>query len=147
MYLREEIERLSEDIRKSLVSWGNNKIEELCIERPKLRIAAPYLKRGLSNWANTKKDEVRDMTNTLAMFVADSEGNIDTNTLIDDAITIFKDMDKQYAEVGLFGIEYGKGELLVHVPKNMLCDMIFGDLGKIKITADDLLEMKAMLKG
>jgi len=77
--------------------------------------------------------------------VADKDGNIDTDMLIDDAVTMFKEMDVAYAEIGSFGIEYGKGAVTINIPHNVFLDMIFGDLGKITITAKDLLEKKSLL--
>lgn len=147
MYLKEEINKLTSDIKKSVKVWGENKIDELCVERPRLKSASVYLKRGLNNWLDREGAQVEGMVNTLILFTADKEGNIDTNTLFDDAVNIFREMDVNYAQVGAFAIEYGKGSVIISIPHNVFLDMIFADLGKITITADDLLELKNLIGG
>lgn len=88
---------------------------------------------------------INSMVDGLTMFVADKDGNIDAGMLIDDAVTMFKEMDVAHADMGIFGIDYGKGAVTVNIPHNVLLDMIFGDLGKITITAEDLLEIKSLM--
>lgn len=145
MYLKEEISKLTSDIKKSVKVWGENKIDELCVERPRLKPASVYLKRGLNNWLDREGAQVEGMVNTLTLFAADKDGNIDTDTLIDDAVNIFREMDVNYAQLGAFAIEYGKGSVIISIPHNVFLDMIFADLGKITITADDLLELKNLI--
>lgn len=145
MYLKEETAKLSEDIKKSVRIWGEKKIDELCATQPRMKSASVYLKRGLNNWLDREEQQVDEMVNTLTLFAADKEGNIDTDTLVNDAVNIFREMDVNYTKLGLFGIEYGKGVVTIHIPHNVLLDMIFGELGQIKITADDLLEVKQLM--
>lgn len=145
MYLKEETARLTADIKKSVKMWGEKKIDELCADRPKLKAASVYLKRGLNNWLDREEGQVGDMVDTLTLFAADKEGKIDTNTLIDDAVNIFREMEVNYTKVGAFGVEYGKGAVTISIPHNILLDMIFGNLGQVKITADDLLELRKLM--
>lgn len=147
MYLKEETAKLTADIKKSVKMWGEKKIDELCAERPRMKAASVYLKRGLNNWLDREEKQVDDMVCTLTLFAADKEGKIDTNTLIDDAVNIFREMDVNYSKIGAFGVEYGKGAVTISIPHNVLLDMIFGDLGKVTITADDLIEIKSLLSG
>lgn len=145
MYVKDEMAKFSADIKQSVKTWGEKKIDELCVERPRLKAASVYLKRGLNNWLERESAQVDDMVSTLALFAADKDGNIDANTLIDDAVAIFRDMDVNYTQVGAFGIEYGKGAVTINIPHSVFLDMIFGDLGKITVTADDLMEMKGLM--
>lgn len=145
MYLKGETEKMAADVTSAVRQWSVRKIDELCADRPKLKAASVYLKRGLNNWLDREENKAVEMVDTLALFAADKDGNIDANTLIDDAVAIFREMDKNYTEVGAFGVEYGLGEVVIHIPHNLLLDMIFGDLGQIKITADDILELKSLM--
>lgn len=145
MYLKGETTKLTEDIKKAVRAWGEKKIDELCVTQPKMKAASVYLKRGLNNWLDREEQQVDEMVNTLSLFVADKEGNIDTDTLVNDTVNIFREMDVNYTELGYFGVEYGKGVVTIHIPHNVLLDMIFGELGQIRITADDLLEVKQLM--
>lgn len=145
MYLKEETARLTDDMKDAIRKWAYGKIDELSASRPRLKAASVYLKRGLNNYLEREDKRINSMVDGLTMFVADKDGYIDTDMLIDDAVTMFKEMDVAHAEIGSFGIDYGKGAVTVSIPHNVFLDMIFGDLGKITITADDLLEIKALL--
>lgn len=145
MYLKEETAKLTGDIKKAVRTWADGKINELCATRPRLKAASVYLKRGLNNYMEREDKRINSMVDGLTMFVADKDGNIDTDMLIDDAVTMFKEMDVAKAEMGIFDVEYGKGAVTINIPHNVFLDMIFGDLGKITITADDLLEIKALM--
>lgn len=79
-------------------------------------------------------------------FIADENGNIDTDMLINDAVSIFKQMDVYETQMAGFNIKIGKGELNLEIPSNPMLDFLFGDLGKIRLNADDLLEIKQLLK-
>lgn len=145
MYLLEETSKLAADVKLSVRTWAETKIDELCETRPRLKAASVYLKRGLNNWLDREEKQVDDMVDILALFVADSEGKIDADMLIDDAVKMFREMDVNYSEIANFAIEYGKGEISISIPRNVFFDLIFGELGKITITADDLLEVKNLL--
>lgn len=145
MYLKGEIDKLATDLTQSVRAWAENKIDELCVTRPRLKAASVYLKRGLNNWLDREENKVGEMVDTLALFAADKDGNIDTDMLIEDAVNIFREMDMNYTEMGAFAVEYGKGAVTIHIPHNLFLDMIFGDLGQVKITAEDFLELKTLM--
>lgn len=142
MYLKENIAELTGNMKNAVREWANGKIDELSAGRPGLKAASVYLKRGLSNWMEREDMRINSMAESISLFVADKDGNIDTDMLIDDAVAMFREMDVNYAEIGGFGIEYGKGAVTVSIPRGVFLDMIFGDLGHVRITAEDLLEIK-----
>lgn len=146
MYLKEETARLTGDLKAAVRKWAYGKIDELAADRPKLKAASVYLKRGLNNYMEREDKRINSMVDSLTLFVADKDGKIDTDMLIDDAVTMFKEMDVAYAEIGSFGIEYGKGAVTINIPHNVFLDMIFGDLGQIRITAEDILEIKQLME-
>lgn len=143
--IKENTAELTGNIKVAVRNWANAKIDELAVNRPKLKAASVYLKRGLNNYMEREDKRINSMVDGITLFVADKDGNIDTDMLIDDAIAMFKEMDINFAEIGMFGIEYGKGAVKINIPHNIFFDMIFGDLGQIRITADDLLEIKQMI--
>ncbi len=145
MYLKEETARLTGDLKNAVRQWAYGKIDELSASRPRLKAASVYLKRGLNNYMEREDKRINSMVEGVSLFIADKDGNIDTDMLIDDAVTMFREMDVNHIDIGIFGIEYGKGAVTVNIPHNVFLDMIFGDLGKITITADDLLEIKALM--
>lgn len=145
MYLKDELTKLSADIKVAARSWAESKIDELATNRPRLKAASVYLKRGVNNWLNQQEAEIDRMVDNLALFIADADGRIDTDMLFGDVIKLFKEMDVDSVEIANFVVEYGNGAVAINIPRNVFLDVIFGDLGKITITAEDLTELRDML--
>nr|DAE93823.1 MAG TPA: hypothetical protein [Caudoviricetes sp.] len=145
LYAKEEVNKFKGNLKSSVQSWAEDKIDSLTAEKPRLKPASVYMKRGLSNWLDKEDDRLNKMIDNMMLFVSDKNGGIDSDLLINDAVDMFKMMDKQQMQLGAFSLEYGKGEILISIPHNPWLDLIFGDLGQIKLTADDLLEIKNLL--
>lgn len=131
-------------MKENIMAWAEAKIDALCASRPNLKSASIYLKRGLNNWMKKEDARIGGIVDNVMLFVTDENGCIDTNMIIDDLISMFKDMEVQQMTVGNFLVEYGGGEVVIHIPHHPLLDIIFGALGQIKITAEDFVEMKEL---
>lgn len=145
LYPKEKINEFKGNLKSSVQEWAESKIDVLCEGKPKMRSASIYIKRGLNNWLEREDANINKLVDNGLLFIADKDGGLDTDMLIDDAVKVFKEMDIQEKDLGMFHIEYGKGEVSVNIPHNFFLDMIFGDLGKIRLTADDFLELKELL--
>ena len=109
MYAKEEICNFKKDLKCNIKKWAEGKITSLCTDRPKLKPASVYLKRGLNNWLDREDARIDSMVDNVLLFVTDENGNIDTDVIMTDLIAMFKEMDVQQAFVGSFLVEYGKG--------------------------------------
>lgn len=145
MYLKEDINLLKGDIKTALMQWSESKIDALTMSHPKLKPMSVYLRRGISNYLDRIDDQVDSAVDMLLLFVADKDGKIDTDTLINDAVEMFKLSDVHQSNIGIFDVTYGAGEILLTMPHNPLLDILFGNLGQIRLTADDLLELRNYL--
>ena len=146
MYLKNEIDKLKCDVKTAITNWVEQKINTLTAAKPKLVPVSVYMKRGLHNWLSHNEEEFDRMIDTTLLFIADKDGNVDMNSIINDAIEMFKTMERQYTKLGFFGLEYGKGELILTIPHNPIMDILFGDLGQIKMTAEDIMDIRDMLQ-
>lgn len=146
MYLKDDINLLKGDIKTALMQWSEGKLNALCMAHPQLKPMSVYLRRGLTNYIDRIDDKVDSAVDMLLLFVADKNGNIDTDTLINDAVEMFKLSDVHQSNIGAFDVTYGAGEILLSIPHNPILDVFFGNIGQIKLTAEDLLEMKNFLK-
>ena len=145
MYLKDDINLLKGDIKTALMQWSESKLNSLCIANPHLKPMSVYLRRGICNYLDRIDDQVDSAVDMLLLFVADKNGNIDTDMLINDAVEMFKLTDVHEAKVGIFDLTYGAGEVVLSLPRNPVLDIFVGDLGVIKLTADDLLELRNYL--
>lgn len=145
MYLKDDINLLKGNIKTALMQWSEGKLNALCMAHPQLKPMSVYLRRGLTNYLDRIDDKVDSAVDMLLLFVADKDGNIDTDTLINDAVEMFKLSDVHQSNIGVFDLTYGAGEILLTMPHNPLLDIFFGNLGQIKLTAEDLLELRNYL--
>lgn len=146
MYNNNELGKLKNDLLVNMEEWATYKIDVLVECKPNLKVASTYLKRGVRNWIARENCRIDKMVDNVALFIADEHGNINTDVIIDDFLEMFKVMDVQKANMGIFDIEYGKGEIKINIPHNPVIDLFMGDLGQIKITCDDILEIKDLFK-
>ena len=146
MYTKDEMGKLKIDLLDNIQEWANYKIDALVTSRPKLKLASTYLKRGVRNWVAKETGRINNTIDNILLFVADENGNVNTDVLINDLVEMFKAMDVQNVKMGIFDIEYGKGEVKINIPHNPILDMLMGDLGQVKITTEDILEIKELFK-
>lgn len=103
------------------------------------------MKRGVNNWLEREDERINNVVDNSLLFVADKDGNVDVDTVVDDLVDMFKQMEVQEKKLGMFNLSYGKGEVILKIPHNVFLDMLFGDLGQIRLTSEDLLEIKSLL--
>ncbi len=137
-----DINKFKGDFKTAIQDWIENRIDELFPNKPQTKV---LLKRGLNNYISKADGKMNNMINNSLLFIADDNGAIDTDVAIDMFIDMFKEMDVQEYSIGMIPVTVGKGEIVAELPHNPLLDMIVGNLGKVKITSADLLELKELL--
>lgn len=147
MYTKETIDDFKIDTMCNLEKWAVCKIDALVQNHPNLKVASTYMKRGIHNWIGREENKIDRILSDLMLFIADKDGNINTDVIIDDMMEMFKSMEKQQVRIGALLVEYGKGEVCITVPHSPWLDLFLGDLGHVRITTDDILEIKDMYNG
>lgn len=142
MYAREDLPLLKGAVKSAIERWGTAKIEELFRGNP---LVGHYLRKGLHNALAQADHRMNTLVDRLALFVADEQGNIDTDTLLDDAVKLFREMEVSEARMGIFTLRVGRGEVVIEIPPHPLGDLFFGKLGTVRFTSEDFLELKELL--
>lgn len=137
-----DINQFKGDLKSQLQIWAENKIDGIFPAKPQVR---GILKRGLNNYMYRIDDKIDKMIDNSLLFLGDEKGVIDTDTVFDTLIGMFKEMDIKEYKLGMIPVTIGKGEIVANIPHHPLLDMIVGDLGKVTISAEDLLEIKSLL--
>lgn len=129
-------------IKSALQDWGEAKIDEMLPNK-----AAPkaFLKNGLNNLMTRQDENLNKWIDNIFLFVADENGVIDSDSMVDTIVGIFKEMPKKEYNYGSFGIIAGGGEMVISFPHNFLIDMLVGDMGSVKLTTEDILDLKNMI--
>lgn len=138
----DDVNKFKGQLKTALSDWADNKIEELLPARPTART---FIKRAVNNLLTKEDAKINGWVDTAFLFIADEKGVVDSDTLVDTAADLFKEMEKkEYAVMGMT-FTIGKGELIVNLPTNVLLDMLVGNLSSVTFTTDDLLEFKNYL--
>lgn len=127
--------------KTAIQQWGDKKIDELFPNKPQLRV---FAKRGLDNILTRHDARINKAIDTAMLFVADGNGCIDSDVMIDTLVDLFKEMDVQKYDLWGIGLGVGKGAVTLDFPHNFVYDMLIGNLGQVKFTAEDILELKDM---
>ncbi len=136
-----DINKFKGDFKTAIQEWVEYRIDELFPNKPQTKV---LLKRGLNNYLSKADGKLNDMIDNSLLFITDENGTIDTDVAIDMFVDMFKEMDIQEYKIGMIPITVGKGEIVAELPHNPLLDMVVGNLGKVKITSADFLELKEL---
>ena len=123
-----DINQFKGDLKTQLQIWAESKIDGIFPAKPQVR---GILKKGLNNYMYRIDDKLDKM--------------IDTDAVFDTFVGMFKEMDIKEYKLGMIPVTVGKGEIVANIPHHPLLDMIVGDLGKVTISAEDILEIKSLL--
>ncbi len=138
----EDINQFKGTIKNALQDWANAKIDEML---PKKAAPKAFLKNGLNNLLTRYDANINKWVDNIFLFVADENGVIDSDTMVDTLADIFKEMPKKEYSFGSFGMVAGGGEVVISFPHNFLMDMLVGDMGSVKFTTEDILEIKNII--
>lgn len=136
-----DINKFKGDLKAAIQEWVEYRIDELFPNKPQTKV---LLKRGLNNYFSKADGKLNGMIDNSLLFITDENGTIDTDVAIDMFVDMFKEMDIQEYKIGMIPITVGKGEIVAELPHNPLLDMVVGNLGKVKITSADFLELKEL---
>ena len=137
IYHVDNIDAFKTDILGGLHRWLDSMVNELCDGNRMPMALAPYLKRGINNAMIRYDAKLQSYIDTAAMFIADENGNIDSRNFITDVVQMFRSMPQRGTQIGGLRITYGEGTIEAQLPDNWLT-RLFGDVGTIRITAEDI---------
>lgn len=137
----EDIHEFKGKLKSSLQQWGYGKIDEIFPNKPQIK---SFAKNGLNNMMARYDEKLNKWVDTFMIFAGSENGSIDTDQVVDMAVEMFKELEPNRYQFEFMDIEVGKGQVVFHLPQNMLFDLLLGKSGIIRMTADDLLELKEM---
>lgn len=140
------IAELKEKIGESADFWIEQRIDDLVAKNPRLQAVSVYMKRGAKNYFAREKDRLMKMLDGAEIFLADKNGNVNMETVMDDAIKLFETMDEIPFDLGFVDGSIGKGKVKIKLPdNNFLVRLFFGDDEAIVISSNDFKELKQLI--
>lgn len=140
-----ELESLKTDMLGKVNEWANGRIDDLVASNPGLKKLTPWIKRYIKNSITRNDLKLDKVIDHVSLLACDDNGNVDIDTLFDDVMSMFKEMDDTPFKWGVFKGSYGKGRIRIEVPENPLMNILFGDIGAVTVTTDDIMEFKNMI--
>ena len=136
-----DIAQFKSECKTAIQQWGEEKIDALFPAKPQLRVLA---KRGLDNILTRYDHRMNTAIDTALIFVADKNGTIDSDAAIDMLVSLFQEMDVQKYTLWGIDMSVGHGSVIIDLPHHPMLDLFVGNLGQVKFTAEDILELKEM---
>lgn len=144
MELKEKLEAVKTKFNKAAHTWIDDRIDDFTRNNPQLKTVSTYLKRGAKNYLLKEDKKINELIDGLSLFICDENGNIDVNMLFDDFIEIFNSMEEREFNLGILKGYLGSGAMKIEIPNNLLTNLVFGNMGYIRITSGDLVELKKL---
>lgn len=138
------IPTLKEKMLSSLDTWLKGRVDEMVSDNPALSLPSVYIKRGCHNILNKYEGKISQSIDNAALFLADENGDINTNTLFADSMEIFKGLEDNTFDIGLVQGVVGKGRISITLPDNIFTNIIFGNKKTITFNENDFLELKSL---
>lgn len=144
IYSKENISQFKGDLKRAIVAWADDKVDTLFETNGQSKLIAYYLKNGFHNMIDIQDKRVNDIVDGLLLFVGDSSGNVDSDKLLDDLVTLFCETKDFEQDFGIAKLSLSKGNILIRFPDSFFTNLVF-PWESIKITPDDLRELKKFL--
>lgn len=138
-----DINLLKGHLKDAALSWVDSQIDYLL---PNKATGRAILKNAANNILARYDAKINEGIDGAFILFADSKGNIDSDTVVDSLCSMLEEMSVSDFTLGSFATRIGKGEICVDFPRSFLSELIAGDIGGVKITTEDIKQIKNYLK-
>lgn len=139
------ITELKEKLLTSVDLWADARIDDMIKGNPMLAIPSVYMKRAAHNIISINKEKLGKTIDNAALFIGDENGDINVNTIFDDAMQMLKAVEDYHFELGFISGRIDEGTLYIDLPDNVLTTLLFGSKKSISLGVDDFTELKNLL--
>ena len=139
------VTELKEKLLTSLDLWADARISDMVKENPTLAIPSVYMKRASHNIIAKNKDIFGKSIDNATLFIADENGNIDSDTIFTDLIQMFESISNYEFDLGFVKGRIDCGTLSIDLPDNIITNILFGSKKSISFTKNDFEELKSLV--
>lgn len=133
---------LKEKLPDAILHWADERIDDAARQNAALAIPGVYMKRAAHNMVGLYKDKLDGMLDDAGLFLADGQGNINAQTVADDAVALLSALPESDFTVGSLCGTVGNGKLTIAMPENVITNILFGSKKTLVFGADDLLKLR-----
>lgn len=139
------VTELKEKLLTSLDLWADARISDMVKENPALAIPSVYMKRAAHNIIAKNKDSWGKSIDNATLFIADEDGNIDTDTIFSDLMQMLENISNYEFDFGIIKGRIDSGALVIDLPDNIITTIFFGSKKSISFTKDDFEELRSLI--
>ena len=139
------VTELKEKLLTSLDLWADARISDMVKENPALAIPSVYMKRASHNIIAKNTDSWGKSIENATLFIADEDGNIDTDTIFSDLMQMLENISNYEFDFGFVKGRIDSGTLSIDLPDNIITTILFGSKKSISFTKTDFEELKSLI--
>ena len=139
------VTELKEKLLTSLDLWADARISDMVKENPALAIPSVYMKRAAHNIIAKHKDSWGKSIDNATLFIADEDGNIDTDTIFSDLMQMLENISDYEFDLGFIKGRIDDGVIAIDLPDNIITTILFGNKKSISFAKEDFKELKSLI--
>ena len=139
------IPELKEKLLTSLDLWADARISDMVKENPALAIPSVYIKRAAHNIIAKNKESWGKSIDNATLFIADEDGNIDTDTIFADIMQMLENISNYEFDLGFIKGRINDGAVSIDQPDNIITTILFGSKKSISFVKSDFEELKSLI--
>lgn len=134
-----DINAFKGQVKDNILKWADAQIDQML---PNKVAARATLKNMAANLVARFDQKIDQGVDAVFLMFGDSTGTIDSDTVVNFACDLLKEMPATDYAIGPIGVTVGKGEIVAQFPRSVFSDLIVGNLGGVKITTADIQQIK-----
>lgn len=134
-----DIAKLKGCFKNAMLGWVDQQMEDLL---PTRFASRGVFKNAARNIVARYEKKIDSGIDAMVLLFGDTEGNLDSDALIDAACDLLHEMPLTEYTFGPFKARIGKGEVCVQFPHNFISEIFAGELNGVRFTIDDIKEIK-----
>ncbi len=146
MNITKPVSEFKKEFIASIEDWAGSRIDSLTSQNPRLKTTSIYLKNGVHNYLIRQSDKIDSFIDSMMLFVGDGTGNIDVETVFNDILSMFNNMEELPFDFEFLQGTIGKGLIRIELPDNMFTKLLFGDTHALRIIGEDIIDLKKMFE-
>lgn len=137
-----DISKLKNASVSAIEKWADEMVDKMFPGKVERRT---MMKNYVSNLLHQKSQMIEEGIDQAFLFLGDKEGNIDSDSMIDMVCGLLNEMQESKFDFGKLQAKVGKGQVEMVFPDGIISRLVFGDLKGVRITNEDIKEIKKFL--
>lgn len=137
-----DISKFKNAVIAAMEKWSDGMIDKMFPGKVETRA---MMKNYVGNFLAQHSSEIEEGIDQAFLFLGDKEGNINSDSMVDMVCGLLNEMQESKFDFGRMSAKVGKGQVEMVFPDGIISRLMFGDLKGVRITNEDIKEIKNFL--